>query len=846
VGGTIPKITDFGLAKKLDDSTGPTQSGDVLGTPSYMAPEQALGHAHAVGPPSDIYALGAILYEVLVGRPPFKGATLLETLEQVRSQEPVPPRRLQPAVPRDLDTICLKCLAKEPHKRYASADALADDLQRFLKHEPIRARPTSLWERGWKWSRRRPAIAALLALLLLVSGVGLGLVLWQWREAEQNAAAEARANADLQRTLYVLRLAQADRELALNQVGRAKYLLDACPLPLRGWEWHYLQRRRHSDVLTLRGHKGPVYSTAFHPEGRLLASAGLDGAVKLWDPTTGQERHTFAAHKGIVYSVAFQRDGRLLASAGEDEVVRLWDVPRRTAAGSLGKIGTNQVYCLAFSPAGGQLAVAHRNGTVTLWNAVTGRQQRSVAAHAAGFGVHGLAYSADGRHLATASLDKTVKVWDAATGERLGTLQGHVGYVWSAAFDPDDPNRLASCGMDGSVRIWDVAQGTVVQHLPAHPGSAFAVVFSKDGSRLFSAGADKTIKVWNAAGEELLTLRGHSDSIRILALSSGGQRLASAGVDGTVRIWDASPPVKEPGPKLFTLKGHQGPVSDVVFSPDGRQLASASLDETVRLWDPDTGALLQKLDEAEAINCVAFRPDGQLLALGGMDNKVRLWDVKRREPVAVGTGFTGRIRRLAFNPDGSSLAATSGEEGTLLVWKPGGAAAPAFFGKEPIRGAYQPAFSPDGKLLAAGRDKGITLWDASTGQERRTLQGHGQMVMGVAFHRDSQRLASASLDQTAIVWDVASGKKVLTLRGHDSVLYGVAFSPDGGLLATASHDRTVKIWDAATGRLLHTLRGHEGPVYGVAFHPDSQRLASAGWDGTVKIWKVLPTKAGVR
>jgi WD40 repeat protein len=893
-----PKITDFGLAKLLEGEPGAsaagvqTESGAIVGTPCYMAPEQAGGHSREVGPAADIYALGAILYEVLTGRPPFQGETVLDILLQVRTQEPVPPGSLRPKLPRDLETICLKCLQKEPQRRYGSAEALADDLECWLDGEPIQARPVSTWRRVMYWTKRRPALAALIAVsgvaALALVAVLVGLF---YNARLETANTELRAQQGLARHhLYAAHLNLAQRAWEGADLASVLELLEGHrpdqpgQEDLRGFEWHYLWRLCHRELVTIRGHTSPVNdlggnsdghpffgaSVAFSPDSTHLATGFWDGTVKVWDARTGGKALALKGHTCRVFSVAFSPDGKHLASAGGNPSdsskppgeLKVWDAQTGREVCTL-KGHQLWVWSVAFSPDGRRLASASQDQTVKVWDLQTGQETLSFRAHRNP--VWSVCFSPDDKRLATASPDQTVKVWDAQTGQQVFALKGHNnGRAASVAFSPDG-KRLAGAfgswveraaqllGVGGGVAVWDAQTGEEELSFPGHTGPVTSVAFSSDGERLATASHDRTVKVWDAqSGKEALTLKGHTSAVNSVAFSPDGTRLASVSWDGTVKVWDVQ--TEQEG---FTLSCPAGATA-VAFSPDGRRLASAGAKEVSDL-DPDTGQEVDSVESEIKVWDLSMSTKGQ--QAGGKETLT----LKRHN-------FS--VTSIAFSPDGTRLASAhepyepaKPEErwarssmagglakplpGVVLVWD-------AQTGRDvltlkghtgPVRGV---AFSPDGKRIASAsgglppdRSKPgeVKVWDAQTGQELLTFMGHTGSVFDVAFSPDGTRLASAGGEPfTPVksgevkVWDLQAGKEVLSLQGHTQPVCRVAFRPDGRCLASASDDRTVKVWDATTGRELFPLKGHTDRVTGVAFSPDSKRLASASADGTVRVW----------
>jgi eukaryotic-like serine/threonine-protein kinase len=859
-----PKVGDFGLARRLEGETGHTPSRAVLGTPSYMAPEQAEGKARLAGPAADVWALGAILYELLTGRPPFLGETTLDTIQQVLTQEPVAPARLQPKVPRDLETITLKCLEKDPARRYGSAADLADDLARFLRGEPVRARPVGAVGRVARWARRRPAAATLVLVSLLAvaaAGVGTAALFYnsqladalgranqqeQEAQAQRGAAEEARGQAEqagrealdlrarAERQQYFADMALAQRALEDGRIDRVRELLDDhrpgrhTPPDLPGFEWRHLWRLAHQERFTLRGHAGPVAALAFSPDGQRLASAAPgETGVRVWVPTLGKLTLTVGAGASVTGAVAFSPDGRLLAGGCGDGRLRVWAVATGREVRAF-KRDRGWGPALAWGPDGKLLAVSEGNG-VRVLDADTGQEQFALAGHAGP--VEDVAFSPDRKRLATASRDKTVRVWDAATGQPLKTCEGHAQPVHAVAWDADG-KRLASASDDRSTCVWDAGAGALLLRLEGHAGPVTGVAWRPDGKRLATASDDRAVKVWDAAGgEEPLTLRGHNGPVARVVFSPDGKLLASASADHTVCLWDGDARTPD-----LVLKGNVQAEGCVTWSPDGKRLV-ASQDGVVRAWDPATGAETPLLREPTwPARDLAFSPDGKRLA-GAVGADAYVWDVATGKELRSFPAHAAGLNRLAFSPDGKRLA-TAGDL-AARVWDVDAATeVRSFEGHErPVLGV---AFSPDGRRLAtASLDGTVRVWDAQTGQGLLVLRGATAGCCAVAYSPDGTRLAGASLDNTLVLWDAETGKPVRLLEGHEGPVWAVAFSPDGRRIASASADKTVKVWDAETGREALTVKGHLLEVLGVAFSPDGRQVASAGKDA-VRTWHAPP------
>ena len=573
----LPKVSDFGLAKSLGADEGLTRTNSIIGSPSYMAPEQARGATAQIGPATDVYALGAILYELLTGRPPFRAATILETLEQVKLADPAPPCRLLPGLPIDIETIALKCLRKEPARRYPGAEDLADDLLRFAVGKPVLARPLGMVGRGSKWARRRPLTAALsiagsasvLILILVLRRANLAIRQSLDRERavreeldrtnrllaeqqrltqlalEKKTVALEELDVDLQKerqASYYQRIALADAERRAARPARADEFLAACPVDLRGWEWRFL--KQGAIPRPFRGHTGEVWDAAIGPDGRTLASASFDHTVKIWDIATGAIRHTLRGHTERVYSVGFDRYGTRLVSASADRTAIVWDLatgePLHVLAGHV-----DNVRCAAFNPDSSRIATGSWDGTLRIWSADSG-EALSVIRTGVGW-ITRLAFSPDGRWVVVGGSAGRAEIWEYyGTSRLVQTLDGHPGPVLGVAFSPDGLRVVTSCndsGGGGIVKVSEIPSGQQWLSFRDPSGLIERVTFSPDGRRLATSGWNGTVMLWDArTGRDVLCLRGHSDRVWGVNFSPSGDALVSASADGAVLFWGASHP----------------------------------------------------------------------------------------------------------------------------------------------------------------------------------------------------------------------------------------------------------------------------------------------------------------
>lgn len=834
-------VTDFGLAKRMTAEQHLSITGQVFGSPGYMSPEQALGNHKDVSAATDIYALGAILYALLTGSPPVRAENLAQAMRQMVEAEPRFAGEASRQVPLDLQTICLKCLQKDPQRRYRTAQEVADELGRFLAGEPIEARPLSRAARSWRWCQRNPWIAGLTALFVvsLVFGSGgstyfaaqanrraveanrnAGLYAEASAQADKRAAEATAAAEEARRQVYDNQIALAEVALETGDIDHAWSLLNTqWPKPgepdLRGFDWYCLARLLNSEQTAFQGHRGRIPCLAASPREPWIASGGFDTDVRLWNLQTGRCLAVLPGHTEVVIALAVSPDSCLLASGSGDTTIKLWDV---------------------------------RNL----------EKPQEIAVFRQGTPVHGLDFSPDGRWLASSGY-QDVRLWQLSDLRRAAILKGHTHQIRCVRFSPDSA-LLASGSSDHTIRIWDVERQKESQEiaLEGHAGIVHSLDFSPDGQLLASGSWDHTIKLWNTNTWQPKATLETDRMIRSVRFSDDGRRLVSGGEDRMVRIWDVAA-----AREIAALPGHAGMIEDVLYCVDGSLVSVGespriASDESahgssaeIKLWDEATRQARVPLPPWSERASVAWRTParawqvrfvdteaGRQILASLDDGHIAMFDLESRTQIGELPGHTMRVRTMDVSADGDLLV-TSSEDHSARVWHlPTRQMLQSWTRREISTEAI--AFSPHGKTFAmAHAGNLISLRDTTSGGELQSFAGHEKMVSDLAFAPDGTRIASASSDGTARVWDVASGSELHQCHGHSGAVHAVAYSPDGTLLATAGADRTIRIWNASNGKQLRKLTGHLNQVRALDFSPvDSSRLATASSDKTVKLWNV--------
>ncbi len=829
-----PRVTDFGLVKPINSQNDLTGDGGIVGTPSYMAPEQSLSNTNA-SPASDVYSLGAILYALLTGVPPFSSENDVDTLIQVRTKDPIPPRLINVQVPPDLELVCLKCLAKEPERRYATADLLAADLRRFLSGTPVTVRSMRPWERLWILSRRHPfqAASVLLVLGLLMAWIATLIAanlrldrlndnlaaanasLVQMSSDKDAAAARAhelqiaaeaeRAKAD--ELLYVSDMQQAGTALRAGDMRRLSALLDrhrrqSGHETYQGGEWDFLRRRSEMAGRTIARENQPVYYIALSPDERHLLTTGKDAVIRAYNMPSADLLFSIDTHQIEVNGLAFSPDGETVASAGDDGTIVLWQLN---------------------------------------WKDAKASQLRVIRAHP--FQVFNLLFSTDGRTLVSAGRDKSIRLWDPATGKSLGVLDGHHDTAGLIAIHPAG-KWLASAGHEGQVLVWDLASHSLVHSVSASGQPVVSIDFSADG-RLFAAGTNAhDIRIWRLPDWTLVDKIELLDNPHGVIFSADGQSVLACDSAGTIRMWPSGSSgllSKQAAPISKThhsWKAHSDEIYKMIICRSTGELITAGRDGVVTAWSLHRGEWFKDLRDLHAdTEDFQFIPGSRRFALTN-GQTISIWDANSLLQARL-LGRAESIRCLDVSLDGSTVAA-GGLAGAIRLYDLNDDGRETQWNVGRSFNVYRVALSPDGRLVAAidryNSEKRDDLSVLNTKTGKRLERIRLAACNSAAFSPDGKWLFASGPSNVVVVWNAQTGEKISDRSGHASSINCIQFAPLGRWVATAGDDRLVKIWSSVDWHCQFDLEGARRPLCSLCLSADGRTLASCGRGGVLTFW----------
>lgn len=843
--GYVPRLTDFGLAKLLDSDCEQTASGALLGTPSYMAPEQATGKLAEVGTATDVYGLGAILYELLTGRPPFRAGNSIETLRQVVQDEVAPPRRLRRQVDRDLQAICLKCLEKRRADRYQTARELAVDLRHYLAGEPTDARTPTSSERLVKWCRRKPALAGLVTLSLAATVLLIGGLAWSNLRIAREAKIAEGHRRQAQDLYYSAAVRLAQQAFNDGDYGGATSLL-AQQIPADGdvdrreFAWRSLWSALHRQQAQLPKHPAEVYGVSFSPDGTRLATACADGRARLWAHPKGTLLATLKGHTGEVNIATFSPDGSLLATGGDDGRLILRgadDLKVRHVFPHTWTVDEQGITAAVFSPTGDRLYTAYES-RVAMWDVETG-ECLLTADH--GRQIEDVALSADGQMLAL--IGGSVDFLTADWLEPLHSIEADGDALYSSGgFLPLD--RMILGDRLGRLAVFNILTGDRLDRIRTDFDSAvLSIAISPDETRLVASSRGRSIAVFEVdSWTHITSFAGHSDRVWNVAFSPDSKAVASAGGDGQVMVWSSPTShdyVDVSGYEERAIWKHA--VDEIAYSRD-EQLAGVASGGAITIFDRTAGQQLRlPCASSRHGSGLAFSPDGRSLLVRRLQSLIEVWSVATGELMR-SLKFPGSLTRMALSPRGDRLVlGVESDDGSdrlvLLEWPSARQLRVLDFGNDAAAAVH---FAPSSDLLLIGRPAVLSAYDARTLDSVYQVKcPAGQSVVDIAFFADGSRMATAESEGGVAIRDLRTGQVLDRLAGLSGSISGVAVTPDGRNLASIGSNEVVRIWDLVTDQcLMEFERMPPMSRGGLTFNPsgDELWLAIGGRTGILAVW----------
>ena len=853
-------VVDFGLSRRDDAEITMTVDGAIVGTVQYMSPEQAIGNQTAVGPCSDIYSLGVILYELLCKELPFHGSKRM-VIEQVINEEPRSLHRLNESVPRDLETITLKAMAKKPSQRYSSAQALADDLGRWLRGEPIQARPISNIVRYWSWCRRHPVTASLSAmiavLLLLTAAISMG---WAFEQNRLTLVAK-KSQRESEDRRYELLMQNGTNALEGNDLVNAS-LWFADALTTRESQANRTRlgmiQDRIPKLTQLWATGFPVDAVRFNQDGTRLAAVNFDGRIQVYNTLNQKSVFDQTVHRFTQFTTSPTCDK--IAFCGAENHAQLWDVDRNRLIKNLAH--TDYVVSTDFHSSGQWLVTGSFDSFARVWNTSDGmlKAERQFE----GLQVNQVVCVPQSNLVVvvanpTGQTGGKIQVWDFENDKIVASGMNHDAHIQAIDF-AENGTRICSASRDGQIRIWDLATGKAVGgglKLPFAPrevlfgGSAEEVVsISHDfdiqiwslttGQRLGSqirglshyesadqdrsnrllvlGGGDGSVNIyWRKTGKHACSLLRNSESATATGFHPDGRRLAVAGRNGVLQIWDLAGAA--PTSHVFQ---HQGTVRNALFSPDGNRCLSVGSDGKGYIWNTDTGQQMGAvLEHAEGISECAISSDGKLVATAGVDKLAKLWDGYSGNQLGGNLIHESAVLTLAFSPDGQRLVAGC-IDGSVTSWNiptpsnPNPSTTPVFVGKHEDR-VMSIAYSLQGDAIAsASLDGTVRYWDAVTGQQKYGPFAHPHSALFCTFMPDGEHVLSTGTNGWVYIWNLTSGQAVHRLECAGEVLSATVQEAGRQIWTNESKGRT-RSWRLRDGVMQNEFEVHHPSIESVSF-----------------------------